>query len=161
MIRNLLLLRHAEAAERLAAQPDFDRPLTERGIQQAVKVGAYLQTNGWYPQLILASPAMRTHTTAQIVADALEYPESDILLEAGLYNGTVLQLFEAIRQVHADFTTVLLVAHNPGISYLGEWLTKVADSTLTPGGLLQIEFELPFWIDLHEGCGQWKRIFQP
>lgn len=161
MIRNLLLLRHAEAAERLALQNDYDRPLTERGIQQAVNVGHYLTTNEWQPQLILASPALRTRTTAKIVADAIGYPEGEILLEPVIYNGSVQHLYQCVRQVHTDFTTVLVVAHNPGISYLGEWLTKVPETALKPAGVLRIEFELALWSDLREGCGKWESIFQP
>lgn len=161
MIRHLLLLRHAEAAEKLAAQDDFDRPLTERGIQQAVKVGAHLEQLAWLPQLIMSSPAVRTRSTAKIVADKLHYPESEIVHEQQVYNGSVLQLLQTLQQLHPDFIRVLLVAHNPGISYLGEWLTKVPDTALKPGGLLRIEFQIKNWTELREGSGKLLGLFQP
>lgn len=161
MIRHLLLLRHAEAAEKLAEQNDFDRPLTELGIQQAVKVGAQITQQPWRPQLIITSPALRTHTTAKIVANSFNYPESEIIREQQLYNGSVLQLFQALQHVHPEFTQVLLVAHNPGISYLGEWFTKVPNTALKPAGLLHIEFQLNHWNELREGCGKLIRLFQP
>jgi phosphohistidine phosphatase len=161
MIRHLLLLRHAAAAEKLPTQNDFDRPLTEHGIQQAVKVGAYMNSSGWVPQLIITSPAKRTLFTAKIVADAVRYPEAEIVPETSAYNGSVLQLYHALQQVNDGFTHVLLVAHNPGISYLGEWLTKNSDSELLPGGLLHIEFDVQRWSELREGSGKWLSKFQP
>ncbi len=160
MIRHLLLLRHAETAEKLTVQNDFDRPLTERGIQQAVHVGTHLKQNRWKPQLIIASPSLRTLSTAKIVADSIHYPQSEIIQEATVYHGSVLQLYQALQQIHPDFTEVLVVAHNPGISYLGEWLTKVS-TALQPAGLLRIEFQLPQWPELREGSGKWHSTFQP
>ncbi len=69
--RRLLLCRHAEAGWPENTASDFDRPLTRRGMEEARDMGACLNKHGIRPDLILASAALRTRTTAEILAKAM------------------------------------------------------------------------------------------
>ena len=64
----LWLLRHAEAAD---GQPDDDRPLTERGLQQAESAGRALARLGTNIDACLCSPKLRAVQTAQRVCEQL------------------------------------------------------------------------------------------
>jgi phosphohistidine phosphatase len=58
---DLLLWRHAEAVDSL---PDSTRELTERGIRQAHKVAAWLESRRPKKLRVLVSPTVRTRQTA-------------------------------------------------------------------------------------------------
>ena len=64
----LWLLRHADAAE---GAPDDERPLTERGIQQAEAAGQALKQLGVKLDACLSSPKLRALQTAQLACAPL------------------------------------------------------------------------------------------
>jgi len=161
MNRNLILLRHAEAAEKTGTQSDFDRPLTEQGIRQATSSALYIKKEVRSVDVIVASPAVRTWQTACIVAHHTAYPEAEILKENILYEATVLDMVRVIQQLHSGFRQALLVAHNPAISYLAEWLTKHTNTGLTPGALINVHLHLGTWPELREGGGKLMHVYQP
>ena len=59
---DLILWRHAEAIDGI---PDFDRPLSERGQQQARRVAKWLDKNRPRRLRVIASPTVRTRMTAE------------------------------------------------------------------------------------------------
>jgi phosphohistidine phosphatase len=67
---DLYLLRHADA--NTVAATDDARPLSEKGISQAKKVGRFCKEHSLKPDLILTSPVRRAAETAEIVADILK-----------------------------------------------------------------------------------------
>ena len=62
-MRRLILFRHAKAEPRAAGEDDFDRPLAERGREDAALVGQALARQGFAPDAALISPARRTAET--------------------------------------------------------------------------------------------------
>ncbi|MGP1385445.1 MAG: histidine phosphatase family protein [Thainema sp.] len=66
----LLLLRHAESAanqvQRMQSSNNTD-PLSERGAEQAQRLGHQLKLANWCPTHIYCSPALRTHQTLEIL----------------------------------------------------------------------------------------------
>ena len=81
--RELLLMRHAEAAGAEPGLGDHGRPLTRRGRRAANCVGRWLEGEG-VPDRIVSSTAERARTTARIVADACGY-EGPLLEVPDLY----------------------------------------------------------------------------
>ena len=70
---SLHLLRHADAGDPAAWDgDDASRPLSEKGIRQAERLGRHLALARFEPDLILSSPKVRAAQTAEIVADALD-----------------------------------------------------------------------------------------
>jgi len=61
---DLIFWRHAEAEDEREGLPDVDRPLTERGEGQAVRVGAWLRRHLPDDTRVLCSPALRCQQTA-------------------------------------------------------------------------------------------------
>jgi len=110
----LLLLRHADALPR--ASTDDARPLSAKGTQQAQRVARFCKERGLQPDLILASPFLRTEQTARIVAEALG---AELILCAFLASG--MMPAAALEELHAyqRFDCVLLVGHEPDLSELG------------------------------------------
>jgi broad specificity phosphatase PhoE len=71
----LLLIRHAEsvgnAERRLQGQGDF--PLSDRGLEQARRLAAYLASSECLSALY-ASPLLRTRQTAEMISRAVDIP---------------------------------------------------------------------------------------
>jgi phosphohistidine phosphatase len=135
--RTLVLLRHAKA-EQAPGLPDEDRPLTRRGHADSAAAGAWLAHRGYLPGLVLCSPARRTRQTWHGVAVALTDAAGDIdapevRLERNAYAGTPESLLALVQGVGEEVRTILLVGHNPAISYLSALLNP--GTTTDPDGL--------------------------
>ncbi|GAB3055313.1 SixA phosphatase family protein [Micromonospora schwarzwaldensis] len=128
--RTLVLLRHAKAEQSRDA-PDAERPLTARGHADAAAAGAWLARHGLLPDVVLCSPARRTRQTWHGVALGMtgSPPESGpagstpaVRYEPTAYEAHPDELLELVRSVDPAAGTVLLIAHNPGISLLSALL---------------------------------------
>ena len=122
----LWLLRHAEAAD---GTPDEDRPLTERGIDQARAAGYALQTLGISLDLCLSSPKLRAMQTAQHACAPLG---TEVVPERRLGG----EPFDAL-DLTAGLGDVLLVGHDPSFTLTLHNLTG-AQARMKKGGLAGI-----------------------
>jgi phosphohistidine phosphatase len=118
--RTLVLLRHAKA-EPPDDGPDFNRDLAARGRSDADAAGAWLADEGFWPDLVLCSPAHRTRQTWHLVAIAMAQAKPDgtapeVRYEQGLYDGGRTEVFDLLRGLSDDVHTVLIVGHNPTMS---------------------------------------------
>jgi phosphohistidine phosphatase len=122
------LLRHGDAAE---GSPDAERPLTEKGEQQAGAAGRALKTLGVKPAACLTSPKVRAVDTARIACEELGVePQLEPKLAGGPFDP------EALAAGLGD--DVLLVGHDPDFSMAVHSLTG-AQVRMKKGGLAGIE----------------------
>ena len=100
--------RHAEAE---SEGPDATRPLTVRGLAQALALGDALATDNEPPTTVLASPLLRARQTAEAIADRLG---ALLLIDSRLALGcTVASLREALMGLTGP---VVAIAHQPDCS---------------------------------------------
>ena len=88
-------------------------PLNKRGTRAAPRVGTLLQAEDLIPDLMRCSTAVRTHTTALLVAKACAYT-GKIKRSRNLYLADPQDYVAVLRQVDEKFVRVLVVGHNPG-----------------------------------------------
>jgi len=124
-----ILVRHAHAEWASYAGRDFDRPLTQRGLDEAHTAGAELRDARLKPDLVVASPACRTRQTAEILCKELQLPQQALCLIDALYNAGPATLEAELRKGQCDGKLVMLVAHNPGVSELAR---RLANEPLAP-----------------------------
>lgn len=122
----LWLLRHAEAAD---GSPDDERPLTDKGIQQAEAAGRALARLGEEIDVCLSSPKLRAVQTAERVCEHLG---SELRIEPALSG----EPFDP-HELTAGLRNVLLVGHDPSFSLVVHDLTG-AQARLRKGGLAGI-----------------------
>jgi phosphohistidine phosphatase len=144
-VKQLLLLRHAEAEPAPPGAKDFDRLLTARGRLEALAAAETLAAAHLTIDEILVSPARRARETADIFARRLKL---------AIAPGVVAELYLAPPDVmlgileHCSVTsdTILLIGHNPGISELAHQLHAGSDSSgLRTAGLCQLTFAHDRW----------------
>ena len=114
-MKKLYLMRHAKSSWKKPL-PDHERPLKKRGRKAAKEMGKALKKAGIFPDLILSSDALRAKQTALLVAEELGLPSEKIRLEPRLYEADLSQILHVIQNVENSVDSILLVAHNPGIS---------------------------------------------
>lgn len=117
--RKLVLLRHAKAD--WPEGSDHDRPLAERGRQDAPAAGRRLADLGIAADLALCSTARRTRETWKLAVPELpERPRT--VYEERIYEAAPGALIELLNEVDDEAATVLLIGHNPGVQALTEIL---------------------------------------
>lgn len=163
--RELLLLRHGKSDWSVEVD-DFRRPLTERGILSAQKIGLWMRQQGLQPDLVLSSPAERALATTKeslitMAGDALEIQQVPEIYEADLE--TLLAVLAGCPESAAR---VLLVGHNPGLDDLALYLSdrelpRTADGKLVTTATL-VHFEMPeMWVRLPASSAALIEVVRP
>lgn len=115
-MRELLLLRHAEAMVAGPDGRDIERPLSLHGEAQGRAVGVWLAEQDAAPDAVLCSPARRAQMTADAVGRSLRLPQPQLL--PAIYQATPGELLALVENHAAEARRVLLVGHNPGLEQL-------------------------------------------
>ena len=123
----LILFRHAKA-EQGSGKPDRDRELTGRGRRDAAAAGQWLHDNGFGPELVLCSPAVRTRQTWEAAANGGACGEQ-VDYDSRLYSGGADGVLQAVRESGGDAQVVLVVGHNPTMATLASGLSEGDGST--------------------------------
>lgn len=148
MTKTLTIVRHADALHNASGESDFDRKLSTKGEKDAAAMARHLRQKGLRPDLILASPAKRAKQTAEIFAEQLEM-DSEVQYELEMYNASEQTLANVIRSsaIPDETNSLMIVAHNPGISRLGMQHSALIQNFLPPCGVLVLQLELDSWSD--------------
>ncbi len=151
-MKQLLILRHAKSSWASSSLDDWHRPLNERGLRDAPRVGEWLRAQSLVPDLIITSDAVRARTTAQAVATSAGYPR-ELGVEPSLYLATPADIIAVISRVPDDAArSVMIVGHNPGLEDLIEQLTG-EDRDLPTAALVHLELLTDSWSDLDVSVG--------
>lgn len=143
-MKTLVILRHAKAEKNDLVQ-DHERDLTDRGKTNAIEMSKRLSKKGFKPDLIISSPAKRTHKTAKIIAEHFSYDEKNIELIAHIYTANVGDLLYIIRELDDSINKVIIVGHNPTVTGLIGYLTPNFIEHLPTSGCAQIQFYVKTW----------------
>jgi phosphohistidine phosphatase len=146
-MKTLFLVRHAKSSWDDPKLADEDRPLNARGKRDAPKIGKRLAKRDVKLDLILSSPANRAITTAQLLADKLDFKLKKIVVDDRLYPGAVSALLRVVRNLGNQLNRVMLVGHHPALSELAHRLSS--DITHMPTcAVAQFTFKAKSWRDV-------------
>jgi phosphohistidine phosphatase len=146
-VKTIFFVRHAKSSWDDTSLPDIDRPLNDRGKRDAPRMGKRLAKRDVKVDLILSSPANRAITTAQIIADKLDYKLKDIVADDRLYPGDVDDLLNIIHKLSDKLDRVMLVGHNPVLAELAHRLSSEITNMPTCA-VAEIKFNAKLWADV-------------
>ncbi|MBS1615216.1 MAG: histidine phosphatase family protein [Bacteroidetes bacterium] len=115
-MKRLVLIRHAKSSWANPLQSDFDRKLNERGEHDAPMMGHRIMAAGIVPGHILSSTARRAADTAKLIAQEIGFDAEKIEWCDDLYHCVPAVFEELIQAMNDDLNTLIIIAHNPGIS---------------------------------------------
>jgi phosphohistidine phosphatase len=147
----LIVMRHGEA-EPDAGSSDHRRRLRPLGQQDARAVGRKLASAGWTPQAGYVSDARRVLETQACVAESL--PGVAWTQSGKLYLSPHQAVLEQLREVANDWTTLMVIGHNPGLSDLVVVLTGEPVRLDTADAAL-LSVDAGSWADAVEMLGVW------
>ena len=153
-MKTLYLLRHARSLEKQNDQEDIGRELTSIGLQNSTRMGINFAKKKIVFDIIISSPAMRAKTAAKLIAEQLKYDTGKIHYNPEIYDGSVRTLLGVVNKLKDEWKTVLLVGHNPSVSYLAEYVTRAEIGDITTCGVVKINLNIKSWQEVSEGNGK-------
>jgi phosphohistidine phosphatase len=151
----LYLLRHASASD--VAPNDTERELTREGREEARVAGAALAELGVISSHILSSPLVRARQTAEVAAEAMEFPGNVEPLDELANGASTSSLLKALRP-RASAGEILLVGHMPSLAEHLAALIGAKDAQAFPLGKASVAcVELE---QLRTGTGQLRWLMR-
>jgi phosphohistidine phosphatase len=150
-MRTLFLVRHAKSSWDNPALRDFQRPLNERGLQDAPRMGKMLAALDIQPDLLVSSPAKRASTTAQFFAVAFGIGADQIVQNESIYEAAPRTILHVISNLPDTAQTVLLFGHNPAFTEVANFFTHDFIENVPTCGVVRIETTAESWSRMYEG----------
>ncbi len=160
-MKNLLLIRHAKSSWEDPELKDSERPLTKRGIQDALIMANVLKKYNFKIDKIFCSTATRAKMTIEIFAGELNINSNVITCLDELYLVPRENLIDLIKGFDDELTNVVIVGHNPGLTDLSHFLLNNFYFELSTCALVSIELKIDRWSDLKRGVGILKFFEYP
>jgi len=145
MKKTLILVRHSKTENRDSSVNDFNRALTAEGKSDSLRMADYLKKKGISPDLIITSSSARAYETAMIVASTFNTSEKNILSTRKLYYCSAKTILDQLFGLEATVNSVMVVAHNPGISDLTRGLSEGRSFFMDNTQVSFIEFNIEHW----------------
>lgn len=154
-MKTLYLVRHAKSSWDDISLADFDRPLNNRGLKNAPDMGQRLAERAVVVDQIISSPALRAMTTAQLIAQQIDYDTQTIEPNRRLYFEGIPAMMDIIHQLDRSLASVMIVGHNPDISRLLNRLCGFQVSDMPTCAIAKIGFNLDNdWLEVAFGSGK-------
>lgn len=156
MVRKLFLVRHATAGD---ADKDHERTLTPSGERDARHLGRWLLDKYSEIDLILFSSAVRAKTTAEIISEELKI--LSLSENEEIYESSVRTMLKIVNELPEENENVVIVGHNPTISYFADFLTTSWLQTMHPGSAAILSFENMEWSEVSQNSGSIIEFYSP
>ena len=111
-MRKILFLRHAKSSWEDPNLIDYDRPLSNRGINDTRLMRNYIGSVEHEVDQIYSSPSVRTRQTVKYLMP--DYYQT-AKYHKKLYLGNSDDIFNVLRSVEEDKKVIMIVGHNPGL----------------------------------------------
>lgn len=138
-------MRHAKSSWTSGSLSDKQRPLNARGERDAPLMGQRLVEHGIRPSLILASPAVRAWTTAQVIAREIGYPMEFLQREDGIYMASLERLLDTVVAQDNGFNSLMVIGHNPGLTVFANFLSPGITDNLPTAGVVSVQIDRDDW----------------
>ncbi|MDF7801089.1 histidine phosphatase family protein [Pontiellaceae bacterium B1224] len=145
MPKTLYLVRHAKSSWVNPSYSDFDRPLNDRGQRDAPETGRRFKAKGVMPDVVLCSPARRAVETLNLLNAELGIPENSIYMQKRIYEASTETLLELIQLLDDSHGSVMLVGHNPSMTWLAEGLVDAQFQNLPTCSVVTISLDSNHW----------------
>jgi len=149
-MKTLILIRHAKSDWDDLSASDYERTLNKRGLHDAPEMGRRLAGRDLVPDLFTASTATRARMSTALMAEAMSYPEDQLLWRDELYLAAPATILNIIRKTPDSVACLALLAHNPGISELVERLIRQPFDNVPTAGVVTLTAGIKHWREA--GC---------
>lgn len=156
---HLMLMRHGKSDWDAGALDDHSRPLSNRGVRAAERMGQVLRDLQLVPDIVVSSTATRARSTAEIARISGGW-DSRLILADELYGASVETTLECAERHAGDATRVMLVGHQPTWSMTVQQLTG-GTADIRTATIADIEIHATSWDGLSSARGTLSSLLQP
>jgi phosphohistidine phosphatase len=160
-MKQLYIVRHAKSDWGNEFLQDIDRPLSQRGYEDAYRMAEHFKKTQKIPELIVSSPASRAINTAFIFARKFGINEKEVVIEKRIFEANESKLSELISELPDSKNTVMLFGHNPGLT---NFINSVSDKeidNLPTCGIVLLSYELKSWKKIYEQTAHFNSFYFP
>ncbi|MEQ5790577.1 histidine phosphatase family protein [Muricauda sp. NFXS6] len=149
-MKQLILMRHGKSSWDYDVS-DKDRPLKQRGINDAHLVSQTFALHAPSIDFIYSSPANRALHTSMIFVRNLEFDLSRFKVNDMLYDFSGNSVEQFVQSLNNSLNTVAIFGHNYALTSLANtWGDQYIENVPT-AGLVHITFGVDDWSKISEG----------
>ena len=149
-MKTILLIRHAKSNWEFASS-DKNRVISERGIEDAHRMGEYLSPLLPNSFMIYSSTAVRAKQTALIITSYFPECAPEIRFDEALYTFSEPELTQFIQSIQSDIDSLILFGHNEAITNFVNKFGSIPIANVPTSGFVQLELEIDSWKSLQKG----------
>ena len=149
-MKKLILVRHGKSSWEYAVG-DKDRPLLQRGINDALLVSDNFNTQSTPIDAAFSSPANRALHTSMIFMRQLYFPLEKFRVVNELYDFSGEDVLQFVRQLDDELNSVLIFGHNHAFTHIANSLGNSYIENVPTSGLVQLEFNVQNWAFIEKG----------
>lgn len=148
--RTLFIGRHAKSSWDFPGRNDIDRPLAERGLNNAYEMAYRTKKRGDRPEIIISSPANRALHTAIMFARELKVPFSGFQVDENLYMGGLDSILDIVSGVDNNTCSLMVFGHNPDFTDLANYFLKDHINNIPTCGMVKLVFNANGWENIQK-----------
>ena len=149
-MKTIILVRHAKSSWENNLS-DRQRPLKNRGLNDAKKVSDAFSKLEYLPETYFSSPAKRALETSEIFLETLKIDPSKLTIVEDLYDFDGNNVLKFIKSLNNATKSVMIFGHNHAFTSISNIFGDVYLDNLPTSGLVKINFEIDNWEDLKKG----------
>ena len=108
-------------------------------------MGTRIKDHNIRPSLMVSSPAVRTWTTAKIIAQNISYPIEFLHRENALYLASLDDLLDVVVGQDNGFNSMMIVGHNPGLTSFANFLSPGLTNNLPTAAVVSFQIDRDDW----------------
>lgn len=150
-MKTLYIVRHAKSSWKYESVKDIDRPLKERGINDAHLLSKYLAKTIHRPDVFISSTANRALHTAVIFCENFDYPLSNLQMKRQLYSFSDGYLVKTVKALDDGFNSAIIFSHDHGINTFVNKFGNKPIAHVPTCGVIGIQFREKHWKNIKKG----------
>ena len=149
-MKQLILVRHGKSSWEYNVS-DKDRPLMERGVNDALLVSQQFAADPVAIDFVFSSPANRALHTCMIFLRQLELPDQKFQVSETLYDFSGDAVLDFINNLNDKFGTVMIFGHNHAFTHIANSLGNTYIDNVPTSGLVHLQFGIDHWDKIGAG----------
>ncbi|MCH2032143.1 MAG: histidine phosphatase family protein [Tenacibaculum sp.] len=150
-MKTIYIVRHAKSSWKYVSVKDHDRPLKERGINDAHLISKYLAKNINRPDVFISSSANRALHTGIIFCENFGYPMANLKISKQLYSFSDGYLVKTVKALDDNFDSAIIFSHDHGINTFVNKFGSQPIAHVSTCGVVGIKFKEKHWKDIKKG----------
>jgi len=147
------MMRHGKSSWELQVS-DVDRPLNQRGIDDAHRMGSFLASKNIEIDTAYTSPANRAAHTALIVTKEMDIPFYKLSVSNMLYDFSGEDVLEFVRCLPDEKSTIITFGHNHACTSLAHSLGGFEGNNIPTASAVLFRFDVSLWASIKSGTAE-------